>query len=191
MNKLAKNIANFLILAVLFTVTFNQFLLAETYKYIDKNGVVVFTDDKESIPPEFRKNVVVIKDEQPESKIPDTKTENKTPHLTKSQEHVRQAEQKSLFSVYLKKLTLGEMYTPLLAAVLIIVFVFAGYLLRGLNNSRIVTIIRGGIILILLVLVAQKYLEKVQKHYEDLKGDVDALQKKAIKREIKIDDVSK
>lgn len=190
MNKLAKNIANFL-LAILFTVTFHQFLLAETYKYTDKNGVVVFTDDKESIPPEFRKNVVVIKDEHSDSKIPDTKTENKTPHLTKSQEPVRQVEQKTLFSEYLEKLTLGELYTPLLAAVLIIVFIFAGYLLRGLNNRRIVTIIRGGIILILLLLVSKMYLEKVQKHYEDLKGDVDVLQKKAIKREIQVDNVSK
>lgn len=181
----------YILLAILFTITFNQLLSAETYRYIDKNGVVVFTDDKESIPPEFRKNAVVIKDEQTNTKITDTKAENKTTNVTKTQETTKQIENQSSFSRYLENLSFNQLQTPLLAAILIVLFIFAGYILKGINNRRVVTIIRVGIIIILCVLVTQLYLEKVQKQYEELKADVNALQKKAIKRDIKIEDVSK
>lgn len=180
------------LLAVVFLLFFWQKLcIADTYRYVDKNGVVVFTDDKESIPLEFRKNVTVIKDEEVKNKQLETKKDVALPANSNNQQQSKKQEEASTFYEKLKNLQFDNLQKPIILVILSLIFIFAGYLLKGLNNRRIVTIIRLGIVIIISLLLFQTYLEKVNSQYEDLKADVNSLQKKAIKRDIKLEDITK
>ncbi|GAB4434402.1 MAG: hypothetical protein OHK0040_05400 [bacterium] len=169
-------------------VLFPLVIFAKTYRYVDKNGVVVFTDDYESIPDEFKKGVVIIKDDNDKETKPAVKTD------TKSENNPLEADKK----INSEK-TLGDKLSYyfndsltqklLAASLLLVVFIFAGRLLKGIENRRIVTLIRLGILIVMSLLLFQSYLEKAQSQYEELKADAERLKTKAIKRGIKADEI--
>lgn len=169
-------------------VLFPMVIMAKTYKYVDNNGVVVFTDDYESIPVEFRKGVIVIKDDTDKETKPavkmDTKSENTTLETDKK------INSENTFSDKLSYYFNDSLTQKLLVAFLLsILFIFAGRLLKGVENRRIVTLIRLGILIVMSLLLFQSYLEKAQSQYEELKADAERLKTKAIKRGIKADEI--
>jgi hypothetical protein len=65
------------------------------YKYVDKNGVVHFTDRLESIPPEYRDQIKEYKElKQPEPPSPPEKEEAKIPAAAERERQLKEAEPK-------------------------------------------------------------------------------------------------
>ncbi len=52
---------NKLLLLLIIFLVFPTIVKADTYKYIDKNGVVTFTSDIKDVPKEYRDKVEIIK----------------------------------------------------------------------------------------------------------------------------------
>ena len=68
---------------------------AAFYKYIDKNGSVHFTDQIDSIPPEYRNQIKEYKDRQPaESPSPKEGEAAKDPAAAEKERQLKEAEQK-------------------------------------------------------------------------------------------------
>lgn len=174
---------------IVFLMIFVPFLLfAKTYKYVDKNGVIVFTDEYESIPEEFKKSAVVIKDDSEKTAQP-VKVDDKKVNLP---ETVKNINTEKTFLVKISDFLNGGVTQKFfISLILLIIFIFAGRFLKNIENKKLVVLIRFGSIVILGLLLFQSYLEKIESKYEELKTDAEKLRTKAVKRGIKADEIAK
>ena len=91
-----KRISQILIMVGLFSVL-NLVGSSEAafYKYVDKNGGVHFTDQIDSIPPEYRHQIKEYRDRQPtETSSPKGNEPSKEPDAAERERQVKEAEQK-------------------------------------------------------------------------------------------------
>lgn len=163
--------------------------VAKTYKYVDKNGVVVITDDFESIPDDLKKKATIIDDEKAKETQPTSSgsVENKPNEGIEKKVDEEKELKKSLFD-YIRDSVVKKV---ILLVVLVALFIFAGVLLKGTENRRVVRLIRFGILIIIGIILFQAYLDKAEQQYEELKSDVERLKAHSIKRVIKNDEILK
>jgi hypothetical protein len=91
-----KRVSQALIMVALFSVM-NLAGLSEAafYKYVDKNGGVHFTDQIDSIPPEYRHQIKEYRDRQPaETPSPKENEASKEPGAAERERQLKEAEQK-------------------------------------------------------------------------------------------------
>ncbi len=164
--------------------------MAKTYKYVDKNGVVVFTDEYNSIPDEYKKSAVVVKEDSEKNTLPPAPARVDAAGRVYNPTSVPAPMEETPFKEKVTKF-FTDPFVHKLSVVffLFLLFIFAGRLLKGFENKKIVTLLRFGIMVVIGVILFQSYLEKAEKQYEALKQDAEQLKMKAIKRGLKADEI--
>ena len=183
--------ASFVILCIGLLFLSPRFAAAQTFKYTDKNGVVNFTDDRESIPAEYRKSAVVVKDEAEKKPIEPVKIEA-VPQPSAAAAPPATAAPQGAADRLLALVGDSALATRAgIIAALVLIFIFAGWLLRSVENKRIITLVRCAVVLLVIVIAFQAYLEKAANQMHELKNQAEAFKKQAEKRGVKADQIPK
>lgn len=179
-----------LVFSISALLVFKSFLHADTYKYVDKNGVITFTSHINDIPKEYRDKIEIIKEEndikkdvEPVKRSPSSisNTQKKDTQYYQNPEH-----EKTLWLKY-ENSFLPEFLLLLLSSLF---FIFANRILFFIENKRIITFIRVSVVLLFLIFVFSKYVNNLLETSLDAKEDIMRIKKSIETKDVKIDQLT-
>ncbi|MCX7991248.1 MAG: hypothetical protein N2999_04320 [Proteobacteria bacterium] len=165
-----------------------SYAFADTYKYIDKNGIVNFTNDIKDIPQEYKNKVEIIKEEKEFQKdIKPVKNLNQQPP---NQETVINSKQRNLS---IESIVNGEKnfwYELFISLFFAVFFIFAHRILFFIENKKIITLLRFAIVFIIGIYMFSKYANKQVETFLEAKKDINKIKKSLETKDQKIDDLA-
>lgn len=117
---------------------------ADIYKYVEKNGTVVLTDDLNKVPEEYRKEVVVIREPQKDGrgKSPE-KTVRAGRDSGRNREKAEEGFQWEKIKGTFKGFTKGKLLVPALAVVIyLVLFVLVGSICSFFEQRKLGLVLR-------------------------------------------------
>ncbi len=179
----------FFILVFLFLL-FN-FTDAQIYRYVDKDGSVIITNDLNDIPLQHRSKVEIIKEEK--SEVKDIKPVSPPPKTSITQTEQKTtpsaiSETKALLS---EKSPYRDFFNIAVPISMAIIFIFAHKILFFIDNKRVIALARFALVILFLIYLFNKHLNRMADSYLEAKKDIKNIQKTIETKDLKIDQLTK
>src|SRR5512135_1366586 len=186
--------AGLLIAATVSLILAGHCYAATYYKYVDKDGTACFTDNRLSIPEEYKKKAIKITDKMEgadkKSKSAQIKAGDAVggPFIDKTQE----LSSKEKIKDAMEAITKSDFFRPGVAIALFFsLFIGIGKIGRSLGHKQISSALRIALTVGVLVFLFHAHVEKAANVFNSLKKDVTDIAKHAEERNKKAEDAAK